>query len=129
MHPLREVLAHLPEGAAHIGLPNPHLSYQAIEDVVRLATTKLQLGILSLPGHDSSLVRDRPKFVAAIAECNAAPGPGHSHRVTGRQPSSPLLNILVAVRPAVGALGIMTLLFALLASVVLFLKIRTVTLN
>jgi hypothetical protein len=79
MHPLSEVLARGPERAAHIGLPNPHLRDKVIEDVFCLAATKVQPRTLSLPGHDLWWVRDRPKLVAAIAECNAAPGPGHSH--------------------------------------------------
>jgi hypothetical protein len=73
----------VPGRAAHIGSPNPLLSYQAVEDVFRLAGTKLQLDILSWHGHDSSWVRDGPNLVGATAECNAAPAPGHSHRVTG----------------------------------------------
>ena len=73
----------VPGRAAHIGSPNPLLSYQAVEDVFRLAGTKLQLDILSWHGHDSSWVRDGPNLVGATAECNAALATGHSHRVTG----------------------------------------------
>lgn len=41
----------------------------------------------------------------------------------------PMFNVIMAVRPTVGALGAMILLIAVLGSAALFLRMRTVSLN